>query len=222
VTLQRSLRLCCAASPECLTAVKLIRADSCRVLPGPFLSAAWLPTPVYPTRRRLRRGSMAGRASSRPALNAESEKIRAYDGLARGELEHAMSASSSPPPPHRIGIIMSPVGRFLQCRDCQLSYTFPDGVKFGTVAKQFESHLCLPPNLQPRRANGKSPPRHRPLRGRSSGDGVLHEVSAQVFHSNRACQRTCWGGLGRKLMGMSVKSRRDKKTKSTVPDRSVA
>jgi hypothetical protein len=30
VTLQRSLRLCCAASPECLTAVKFIRA----FLPG--------------------------------------------------------------------------------------------------------------------------------------------------------------------------------------------
>ncbi len=39
---------------------------------------------------------------------------------------------------------MSPVGRFLQCRYCQLSYTFPDGVQFGTIAKQFESHLCLP------------------------------------------------------------------------------
>jgi len=62
-----------------------------------------------------------------------------------GELECAVLASSSPPPPHRIGILMSPVGRFLQCRDCQLSYTFPDGVKFGAIAKQFESHLCLSP-----------------------------------------------------------------------------
>jgi hypothetical protein len=40
---------------------------------------------------------------------------------------------------------MSPVGRFLQCRDCQLSFTFPDGVKFGAIAKQFQSHLCLSP-----------------------------------------------------------------------------
>jgi hypothetical protein len=57
-----------------------------------------------------------------------------------------MPASSSPPSPslHRIGIVMSPVGRFLQCRDCQLSYTFPDGVEYGTLAKQFETHLCLP------------------------------------------------------------------------------
>jgi hypothetical protein len=59
-----------------------------------------------------------------------------------------MSASSSPPP-HRIGIIMSPVGRFLQCQDCQLTYTFPDGVKFGTIAKQFESHRCLSPIPSP-------------------------------------------------------------------------
>jgi hypothetical protein len=51
--------------------------------------------------------------------------------------------SASGPPPHHIGIIMSPVGRFLQCRDCQLTYTFPDGAKLGTIAKQFESHLCL-------------------------------------------------------------------------------
>jgi hypothetical protein len=45
-------------------------------------------------------------------------------------------ASSSPPPHslHRICIIMSPVGRFLQCRDCQLSYTFPDGVEYATLA----------------------------------------------------------------------------------------
>ena len=53
----------------------------------------------------------------------------------RGELEYAMSAGSSPPP-HRIGILLSPVGRFLQCRD---------GAKFGAIAKQFESHLCLSP-----------------------------------------------------------------------------
>ena len=54
-----------------------------------------------------------------------------------------MSASGSPPRSHRIGILMSPVGPFLQCRDCQLSYTFPDEAKFGAIAKQ--SHLCLSP-----------------------------------------------------------------------------
>jgi len=55
------------------------------------------------------------------------------------------SSSPLPPSPHRICIIVSPVGRFLQCSACQLSYTFPDGVQFGTIAKQFESHLCIPP-----------------------------------------------------------------------------
>ena len=37
------------------------------------------------------------------------------------------------------------MGRFLQCQDCQLTYTLPDGVKFGTIAKQFESHFCGSP-----------------------------------------------------------------------------
>jgi hypothetical protein len=41
-------------------------------------------------------------------------KIREYDGFARGELEHAMASSPPPPHPrHRIGIVMSSVGRFL-------------------------------------------------------------------------------------------------------------
>ena len=54
-----------------------------------------------------------------------------------------MPASSSPPLSlHRIVILASPLGRFLQCSDCKLSYVFPDGVQFGTIAKQFESHLC--------------------------------------------------------------------------------
>jgi hypothetical protein len=57
-----------------------------------------------------------------------------------------MSASSSSlPPPHRIAVIMSPVGRFLQCSDCKLSYVFPDGVQFGTIAEQFGSHSCDAP-----------------------------------------------------------------------------
>jgi len=56
-----------------------------------------------------------------------------------------MSASNSTPSPHRIAILMSPVGRFLQCRDCQLSFTFPDGAQFGTIAKQFGSYLCSSP-----------------------------------------------------------------------------
>jgi hypothetical protein len=51
--------------------------------------------------------------------------------------------SSAPPPSsHHIGILMSPVGRFLECRDCQMSFEFPVGTQFDAVAKQFQSHLC--------------------------------------------------------------------------------
>jgi hypothetical protein len=61
-----------------------------------------------------------------------------------------MSASSSPPPPpHRIAILMSREGRFLQCMDCQLIHPFPDGIKFGVVAKQFEAHSCVTPTRTP-------------------------------------------------------------------------
>jgi hypothetical protein len=58
-------------------------------------------------------------------------------------MDHVMSANNSPPPPpHRIAIIMSPEGRFLQCRDCHLTLSFPDGAQYVTVVLQFESHLC--------------------------------------------------------------------------------
>jgi hypothetical protein len=60
-----------------------------------------------------------------------------------------MASSSSPPLSHRIGILVSPVDRFLQCSDCKLTYTFPAEVEFGTIAKQFESHLCLPSTQRP-------------------------------------------------------------------------
>ena len=55
-----------------------------------------------------------------------------------------MPVSSSPPSPspHHLAILMSGVGRFLECRDCLLSFEFPEGAKFGTIAKQFESLLC--------------------------------------------------------------------------------
>ena len=57
-----------------------------------------------------------------------------------------MSAHRPPPPsPHHIGILMSPVGRFLECRDCKLIYIFPDGVQFSTIAKEFEIHPCTSP-----------------------------------------------------------------------------
>ena len=56
-----------------------------------------------------------------------------------------MPASSSTSPPHRVAILMSPAGRFLQCRDCQLSFPFPTGAHYDTIANHFESHLCSSP-----------------------------------------------------------------------------
>jgi hypothetical protein len=57
-----------------------------------------------------------------------------------------MSANGSPrSSPHHIGIMVSPVGRFLQCGDCQLSFPFPEGTQFGTVAKLFEPYSCSSP-----------------------------------------------------------------------------
>jgi hypothetical protein len=66
-------------------------------------------------------------------------------GLVRGELEYAMSAINSTPLPHRIAVLMSAAGRFLVCKNCQLSFEFPAGVHYDTIAKQFESHSCSTP-----------------------------------------------------------------------------
>jgi hypothetical protein len=43
---------------------------------------------------------------------------------------------------HRISILVSPAGRFLVCRDCKLSFDFPDGARYGATAKRFEFHSC--------------------------------------------------------------------------------
>ena len=88
-----------------------------------------------------------GELSSRRWCGPFSE----YDGLARGELGHTMPASSSPPSSrhHRIAILVSPVGRLLQCRDCKLTFVFSDEAHYGTIAKQFEPHLCYPPICRP-------------------------------------------------------------------------
>jgi hypothetical protein len=56
-----------------------------------------------------------------------------------------LMSANSPPPPHRIGILMSPVGRFLECTDCKRSFIFPEDALFDAVAKQFESHPCGSP-----------------------------------------------------------------------------
>ena len=37
----------------------------------------------------------------------------------------------------------------MQYRDCQLTYTFPDGIKFGVIAKQFGAHSCVTPMHRP-------------------------------------------------------------------------
>jgi hypothetical protein len=72
-------------------------------------------------------------------------RIEEYDGLVFGELEYAMSASTSVPPPHRISILMFAAGRFLVCRDCELRLGFPAGARYDTIAKEFESHSCSSP-----------------------------------------------------------------------------
>jgi hypothetical protein len=59
------------------------------------------------------------------------------------------TSSSSLSSLHHIGILMSPVGRFLQCSKCQLSFTFPDGITFGALAKQFDAHACAIPARRP-------------------------------------------------------------------------
>jgi hypothetical protein len=54
-----------------------------------------------------------------------------------------MSAYTSPQPSlHRIAILISPVGRFLECRDCLLSFNFPLGEHYDAVAMQFQAQSC--------------------------------------------------------------------------------
>ena len=60
-----------------------------------------------------------------------------------------MSQSSPPLSLHRIGVLMSSSGRFLQCKDCLLSFDFPVGGQYDAVAQQFELHLCGVPGLLP-------------------------------------------------------------------------
>jgi len=76
--------------------------------------------------------------------------MEAYDGLVRGELKYAMSSSISTPLPHHIGILVCAKGRFLMCRECELSFEFPAGKHYDTIAKEFESHLCSSPSLSHR------------------------------------------------------------------------
>ena len=56
-----------------------------------------------------------------------------------------MPANNSPLPAHRIVILMSPLGRFLQCKDCELSLEFPMGIHYDDMAKEFGSRPCSSP-----------------------------------------------------------------------------
>ena len=58
------------------------------------------------------------------------------------ELEKAVKTHSPGSSAHRIGILMSQTGRFLECIKCRLSFAFPPGAHYDTVAKQFDPHLC--------------------------------------------------------------------------------
>jgi hypothetical protein len=57
-------------------------------------------------------------------------------------MERAMPYRGSSLSAHRIGILMSQTGRFLECIECRLSFTFPPGTRYDAIAKQFESHSC--------------------------------------------------------------------------------
>ena len=61
---------------------------------------------------------------------------RAAEGLGK-TMSHSPGCSE-----HRIGILMSQTGRFLECISCRLSFAFPPGTQYETIAKQFEAHLC--------------------------------------------------------------------------------
>lgn len=57
-------------------------------------------------------------------------------------VEKAQSSFNFPRSEHHIGILMSQTGRFLECIACRLSFAFPPGKHYETIAKQFESHPC--------------------------------------------------------------------------------
>ncbi len=45
-------------------------------------------------------------------------------------------------PAHRIGILMSPDGRFVECIHCLLRFEFPQGAHYDTICKQFAPYPC--------------------------------------------------------------------------------
>jgi hypothetical protein len=58
------------------------------------------------------------------------------------KVEYAMSGSSVVCISHRIAILMSSEGRFLECRNCLRRVRFLAGAHYEVIAKQFESHSC--------------------------------------------------------------------------------
>jgi hypothetical protein len=61
-----------------------------------------------------------------------------------GELEDALADLDSVRARHRIAVLMSPEGRFLECIDCRLQVEFAAGKQYNTILKQFESQSCSP------------------------------------------------------------------------------
>jgi hypothetical protein len=61
------------------------------------------------------------------------------------ELKYAMSVLSFPSSSHRIGTFITGIGRSVACIDCHVSFSFPFGAKYATIAKQFESLSCSIP-----------------------------------------------------------------------------
>jgi hypothetical protein len=48
-------------------------------------------------------------------------------------------------PSHRIAILMSAEGRFLECQNCRVRVRFVAGSHYEAIAKQFESRSCGSP-----------------------------------------------------------------------------
>jgi len=52
------------------------------------------------------------------------------------------------PSTHRIGVLMSPAGRYLECEDCLLRFDFPVGAPYEVIATRFRSYQCPSPTRQ--------------------------------------------------------------------------
>ena len=75
-------------------------------------------------------------------MQNESRIPSSMNSGAGDQLKRAIQSENPVSSAHRIGILMSQTGRFLECISCRLSFAFPPGAHFDTVAKQFERHAC--------------------------------------------------------------------------------